>query len=908
MKATTILSVLPVLAAGVLCAAPASKSAPSADVLKSDKERDSFAIAEQLYRQGNVEGLDDTARRNILSRVSTLLKNFVEEFPNSANKTKALYLRATCEEKLGRKDILREVLTELAAVKSESKDEFIAAAAYKLGTTAFANGSNNVADSASLLQASRYFETVQQYSSNTVLVYDSLYRRARALTLMGQRRADKSSKAYTDEAVSLYNRFFKTPSPDVPEHIQGPAHYAYAQLLVEVGGDDNLQTALDQFKLFLQDKNTNEHQRSIAILQSARIASKLNKPDESAKYYEDLIALPGMKDYKGEANMEIILALYRANRYEEIRNRFSQDAKDATFLQEIKIPLTRALCAGILGHVYMIDSQYAKAAGYFMIAEEDARMTPRGADSGYRLIVCIQQLTKSSTDKGAIPKGLPSLDDYCRTYLKMYDSDESPETKGMQCTDLVRAIYADHLMTIPGTLPWEQYLSIDMANLPEYLLEDTAYKKAWCLFRVWSENHESDKSPENALNYYIDKLQNQRRLANVLFMRGNYYYDSKRYENAIIDFTRVIEQYPDSPSYPACMLRAAYACMNCQPQRTDEAKKYFGDLLAYASRFKEQDEKDAHNISVYAESEAYFNLGCLCYADEPEKSIEYFKQAIKSNSNDYAASASANLIKCYIKLKDSRKADLLEALPILKATYPSQYQRLSRDIPKWCGLTWYREAKNSEADISANYRLAVEYLNDAVDRKKTESYTDAAGEQKQRPVAEPAVWLTLARACLEIEFYRSTDSLIGGLEAIDYYLSMETDPHRRADGLKTKAMLLNGANEPAAATELCTEALNLGVNGPVLSSIRLVAGDSAYIQGDYERASQLYGLVANFDRNNDLNREALYKAARALRKNGKEAEAANYEARLAKKLEEMNLNIDAPLSGLPPSVGRHVSK
>ena len=77
--------------------------------------------------------------------------------------------------------------------------------------------------------------------------------------------------------------------------------------------------------------------------------------------------------------------------------------------------------------------------------------------------------------------------------------------------------------------------------------------------------------------------------------------------------------------------------------------------------------------------------------------------------------------------------------------------------------------------------------------------------------------------------------------------------------------------------------------------------------GDYEKASQLYGLVANFDRNNDLNREALYKAACALRKNGKEAEAANYEERLAAKLEEMKLDAAQPLQGLPPSIGRHVS-
>lgn len=904
MKTTTVLSVLPVLAAGVLCAAPAAKSAQAADVLKSDKERDSFAVAEQLYRQGNVEGLEDTARRNILSRVSILLDNFVKEFPESANKTKALYMRATCEEKLGRKDVVREVLSQLAASeKKEVKDEYVAAAAYKLATVAFANGVNNLAALGSLKEAASYFAIVQRCSRNTKLVYDSLYRRARVLTLIGQRQSGKAASDSFEEAIRLYDVHFKASSPDMPEHIQGAAHYAYAQLLVEMGGNDRLRTALEQFKLFLDGKNENENQRSIAILQSARIASKLNMPDEAAKYYEELTKLSGMNDYKGEANMEIILALYRANRFADIRAKFPQDAKEATFLKDIRTSTLRAQCAGILGHVYMQDKQYAKAAGYFLFAENETLRTPRGADAGYRLIVCLQQLHNARSEDGDKATGLPDLLAYGRTYLKMYDSPDNPETQGLQCTDIARVIYADHVMKVTEELPWEHYLAVDMANLPEYILEDTAYKKAWCLFRVWSETHEADKSPESALNYYIDKLKNQRRLPDVLCMRGNYLFESKFYEDAIADFVKVIDQYKDSPAYPACLQRAAHACMNCQPPRNDAAKKYFTALLAYAADIQGNSDAESQNISVYAAAEANFNLGRLCYQNEPEKSVEYFNAAIELNDKDYAASASACLIQCYFKLKNSHKKTLLKELPLLKKNYPAQYKSLSRAIPRWCGWTWYQEAENKPE----NYKLAVEYLNDSIDRKKSESYTDAKGEEKQRPVAESVVWLTLARACLEMEQYASTPELIGGLDAIDYYLSMEKDPHRRADGLKTKAMLLNGCGDSAQATELCTEALNLGVNGPVLSSIRLVAGDAAYLAGDYEKASQLYGLVANFDRNNDLNREALYKAACALRKNGKLAEATNYEERLAAKLAEMKIDPENPLQGLLPSVGRHVS-
>lgn len=913
MNNKTVLSSLLLIGAGVVCAAPAAKkttatknNTPAADVLKSDKERDSFAIAEQLYRQGNVEGLEETARRNILGRVSELLKKFADEFPESANRTKALYMCATCEEKLGRKDAVQAVLKQLAASEKKGvKDEYVAAAAYKLGIAAFSNGLNNVAADDALTRAAAYFGTVERCSKNAQLVYDSLYRHARALTVEGQRKNGKAADEAFAAAVRLYDTHFKADNAAIPAHIQGAAHYAYAQLLVELGADEHLETALAQFKLFLAGKNENENQRSIAILQSARIATKLGKTDEAAKYYEDLTKLSNMKDYAGEANMEIILALYRADRLDDIRKKFPNDADKADFLKEIRTPALRAQCAGILGHVYMQDKKYAKAAGYFLFAESEMLRTPVGADAGYRLIVCLQQLHNARSEDGDKATGLPDLLAYGRTYLSMYDTPDNPETQALQCTDIARVIYADHVMKVTKELPWEHYLAVDMNKLPEYILEDTAYKKAWCLFRAWSENHSADRSPEAALNFYIDKLKNQRRLPDVLCMRGNFLYESKFYEDAINDFVKVIEQYKDSPAYAACLQRAAHACLNCQPPRNDAAKKYFSALLAYAKEIEESGQKDAEsqNISVYAAAEANFNLGRLCYQNEPEKSVQYFKTAKELNGKDYAASASACLIQCYFKLKNTEKKTLLEELPKLKKNYNAQYKSLSKAIPRWCGWCWYQEAENN----LENYKLSVEYINDSIDRNKTEIYTAADGTEKERPVAESVVWLTLARACLEIEQYRSTESIIGGLDAIDYYLSMEKDPHRRADGLKTKAMLLNGCGEPAKATELCTEALNLGVNGPVLSSIRLVAGDSAYLAGDYEKASQLYGLVANFDRNNDLNREALYKAACALRKNGKEAEAANYEERLEAKLKEMKIDSSTPLRGLPPSVSRHVS-
>ena len=905
MNVTTILSGLLAVSVGVAAAAPASKRAAT-DELTANRERDTYAIAEQLYRQGHVAGLDDATRKNILTRVCELQQTFVKDFPNSPLKTKALYMRATCAEEIGQKELSREVYKELtSAGKEGKKDDFVASAAYKLATYHF-NRALNYADSAqSLQEAAQNYALVEKFSTNNQLVYDARYRRARVYTLLAQNQSGKAAAESQKSALSLYEKYFKTNSPDVPAHIQGAAHYAYAQLLTDIGGDDNLRTALEQFELFLGAANENEQQRSIATLQAARICTKINQPDKAAAYYEELEKFSNMKDYGGETKMEIIMALFQAGKVDEIRTKYPNDMQNSPFLKEIRIPQQRAACAGILGQVYMQNKDYVKAAGFFQFAEQEAMRTSRGADAGYRLIVCLQQIQNGRAENEAAGAKLPDLSAYGMTYLNLYGTDANPETKDLQCTNLARVIYADHMMKSDKKNAWTYYRDVDMDNLPDYLVEDTAYKKAWSLFVAWSEQKTAENSPKEALDFYVEQVSAPTRLADVLCMRGNYFFESKIYEAALADYRKVIDHHQDTAAYPVCLQRAAHACMNCQPPQTEQAKTYFRDLLKYASETGDNAETqgDGSNISKYAAAEANFNLGRLCYQDETEAAIEYFKAAKELNDKSYAASASVCLIQCYFKLKNTHKQTLLKELPLLKKNYPAQYKALSKAVPRWCGWAWYNEAQNQ----LENYRLAVEYLNDSVDREKTEEYTTAEGETKLRPVAEAVVWLTLARSCLEIEQYASTETLIGGLDAIDYYLSMEADPHRRADGLKTKAMLLNGHGEPAKAMELCSEALNLGVNGPVLSSIRLVAGDSAYLMGDYEKASQLYGLVANFDRNNDLNREALYKAAYVLRLNGKEAEADNYDERLKAKLKELGIDSKTPLQGLVPSISRHFS-
>lgn len=916
MSANPIFCALLVLGLSVASAAPSAKT----ETVGSAQERQAYAAAESLYVQSFSDSIEQTARNAQLTQILGDLQAFLKTYPSSPYQSKALYMCASCAEELGRKELARQLYQDLAdSAKSGTKDDCVASAAYKLATQLYSRGLNNADGVKSLKEALKYYGLAEQCSTHEQLVYDARYRMARVYSHMATRSQGAAAKDYQQKALAIYKSHFSTESSRIPAHIQGAAHYSYAQLLSVGSSESQSKAALEQYKLYLKSADDNREMRSKATLEVARLSAKLGMSDESDAYYKKLDELGHIDQYDSAVKMEVITALFRAEQYERILSMFREDSGELSFLESLETESQRAACACMLGQVYMLQNQYAKAGEFFNYAEQHARNTPVGADAGYRLIVCLQQLYQCRSDDGTENRNLPDLLAYGESYLRSYGAVQSTETSHLPCTDLARVIVADHILTVSNENPWRYYAAVNISNLPEYIVEDTAYKRAWCLYRAWLQEKSAETSPQAALNYYIDELKSPKHLADMLCTRGDFFLESKFHESAVSDYNKVIAHHKDSSAYPACLQRAANACMSCQPPQNEAAKKYLRLLLSYAEESKDADSTTEHqHISVYAAAEANFNLGRLCFHDETEAAIDYFKAALDLNEKAYSASASACLIQCYYKLKNTHKQQLLNDLPVLKREYNAQYRSLSKAIPRWCGWTWYHEAENQpdkkvsdSAELKQrrslqHYRLAVEYLNDSIDRNQVEEYTDENGAQALRPVSEPLVWLTLARACLEVEQYESTEQLIGGLEAVNYYLSMETDPHRRADGLRTKAMLLNGMGNPQQALDLCNEALNLGVNGPVLSALRLVAGDASFLLRDFEKAAEFYGLVANLDRNNDLNREALFKTACALRQNGKLAEADNYEVRLKSKLKELNINASYPLEGMPPSVGRHV--
>ncbi|MBR1978349.1 MAG: hypothetical protein IJ985_02465 [Akkermansia sp.] len=96
--------------------------------LQVNREADSYAIAEQLYAQARMGGMDSASRRGVYQRAAALFGEFAKQFPQSSNAVKAIYLQAVCLDEAGDDAASSKVLATLANTK---KGEY---ASFSFGT------------------------------------------------------------------------------------------------------------------------------------------------------------------------------------------------------------------------------------------------------------------------------------------------------------------------------------------------------------------------------------------------------------------------------------------------------------------------------------------------------------------------------------------------------------------------------------------------------------------------------------------------------------------------------------------------------------------------------------------------------------------------------------------------------
>ncbi len=807
---------------------PAANAAD--DPLVANAEADSYAIAEQLYAHAQTRGMDAASRTAIMNRAAELFGEFIKKFPNNENRDKAQYLQAICQAEAGNHNASNANLANLANTRH---GEYASAAAYKLGTQAM---SRNLWET-----AVGYLRITIRETQRPALRSDATYRLGRSLLQMGKRQ----------EAEGFFRQV--QVMQGVQPAIAQASVLALAQMKTEDGADAE---AYPLYRSLLDFPNLEASVRGTATLQAARLAARLGKAQESQELYQRLSTMSGMEKYAGEAQMETILNLYRNKDYEGIVRQVSGG------YAQIDDPAMAARRALIVGQANMELKRYDSAAQWFSLAESAQPHTPLAADAGYRRIVCAQQLRSSA------------FLNLAEKYLATYAQPGSP-TAELPGNELVRLMYADKLMQAGlARVGYEgqpaaaqeaerqmqqeniaqasrQFDALNIERLPEAVQADAFYKKAWCGAQVDGERPSDELM--KTLETFISRFGQDARLPEALVLRASCRVKRNELGPALADYDRVINEFADSAAAPVACQRAAQACAG---KDTAKMVSYYEKLIACG----------APRVKPSAIAEAHYSIARSLYEAEPARAIPHFEEAAKMDAEHYAKLVDLGLVQCHYKLKDADK--LLEALRQLEANNPASYHGLPPAILRWCG--WMCSQSRKFADAS-------KYLNDALQREPEETYTAADGSQKTRPRVEPLVWKTLARVRLELKLYEL------GLEAAQHYVSMETQPYRKADGMRDEAQLLIGLGRTAEARKVCEEAIALGIDGPLKSSVFITLGDAFYVEKQYAEAAKYYGRTANVVNDKELKPQALYKIARALRKAGKDGEAAQYEESLRKE-------------------------
>ncbi len=661
-----------------------------------------------------------------------------------------------------------------------------------------------------------FYQITVRETKRAELRNDALYRLGRAQLQTGQRKEAEASF----RALQL--------TQGVNPLILQTALLSMAQMKTEDGNDAE---AYSLFRNILNMNGLDERVLGTATLQAARLAARLGKAEESQQLYSRLTGIRGMEKYSGEAQMESILFLYKSGKYAEVVRRASAQASS------LDDPAKDARRSIIVGQSAMEIRQYEAAAIWFEQAERCQPGTPLAADAGYRRMICLQQVRGANFFQEA------------EKYLSTYAAPGTP-TAGLPCVDLVRLMYADRLMTSDTAAAARQFDALNFENLPEAVRPDAMYKKAWTAAQGAAYD------PVPTLTTYIESFPADFRMPDALTLRGTFYGKKGNIQEALADYDRVIRDYPDSESVAVCWQRAAKLCAGVD---ADKMVHYYQGFIKQCDNMT----REGRKTKPGALAEAHYNIAGVLAEKDPAAAVPHFQEARTMYPEQYASLVDLRLVQCFFKMKDAE--NLKKALIVLERSNVGSYNALPPAILRWCGWTCFQ---------THDYLSADKYLSDALLREPREKYTAADGSEQERPKVEPIVWKTLARARLELRLYAR------GLTAAEHYVSMENQPYRKAEGMRDQAQLLIGLNRGEEACKVCESAIAMGIDGPIKSTLFITLGDACYADGKYSEAAKYYGRTANVVSDKELKPLALYKITRALKKCGKEGEAAQYEQAL----------------------------
>jgi TolA-binding protein len=599
---------------------------------------------------------------------------------------------------------------------------------------------------------------------------------------------------------------------------------------------------------------------------------KLDRSDESAPVYEDIVAIGGNNPYRDDARLALahlaVMDKHPADAFKQFEALSREAAKPS-------LQAEASLKAGLLAREL---NQNETAAALFTRAT-----TLAGASAAVRADAMIAQLhllyetnkyrqllDTYPTTRPALPDTLQPeamllaanaqrqlgqhakaqavydeiLTQYPRSpqapearyqrIISLYATNDSNFVKeaddfvaasdDMTENDQVRLMKADTLFKQGNYLGAAYAYNIldGSPNLPAKYRAETAYRLGYC----YAQAHDAARTVD-AFTHFLHQYPDHPLVAKALIQRAVAYQQEKKYPSALTDFDTIITEHADAKEREAALQQKALIL--------GEQGDDHGMTAAFRVLLKDYPKSDAAGM-------AHFYIGRAAFsAADYAGALQDFEGARTADPKTYGAKAGLLSILCEYQLKDAAKltADI-GAYEAAKMQPP-----VPAEILRWLGEKEY----------------------DARDFAAAEGHLATATDSPGNRLAD--TWLLLARTRLSLEKWD------GALTAAGHYLDAGgLEPAAQAQGLLVRGDAQLGLAHYDEAQKASDQALELQPEGTLNAKARLLAGHVALARGKPEEAAKLFMSISVLYDDPQITPDALVQAAAAFEKAGKSAEAA----------------------------------
>jgi TolA-binding protein len=681
-------------------------------------------------------------------------REFLQLRPQGADRQPALFRLGESLRAVGRQAEGAAAYAEL--VKEFNSGDFIGPAAYRLGEMQFAAQDNDAAAESFRLAAHHVRDPKLRLAAKFFegRSLDAANRRVEALSAYREVAAQQGENPYRERAM-----------------------YDLAEADARAGLNEG---AFRQFRL-LADSATNTPVRVASAVKGGLLAIDMRDFPAARPLLEQAVAEPQPGAWKAPAESGLLRLDYEEGRYQEVADRSAKLLPKLSPDEQPDVLLLAANARRQLGKQDQALDLYDRLVTGFP-------NSPAAKEAGFhRLVSLVAQRDERAA--GQIDAFLANNPDPAqRARAKLLKAELLFERR-----DYVNAepLYAE-ASTAPGA---EKYKP------------DALYKLAYC--RLHQQKYDLAVS---ALTSFIMQYPRHPLVASAYAQRAMAQLENGQREDALADFSVVIDKFPDAREREDAMLQAALLLGSLE--RPAEMTAAFQRFLA-----EYPDTKSA--------AQAHFWIGYTAFeAKKHAEAVPALEKAREMDPDKYSERATLRLLLAHYYNED-RDAAAREAAALGPDKAPAE-------VRTWLGLT---------ALENGQYAEAVEFL-------ATVAGADDATDELR---------LSLAQAQI------GAGQNGGARTTLEKLLPRLHEPKTKARAHLLMSEALIGLKDHEAAKVQAEEALKLQPEGRLNAEARLANGRALLAQDRYDDAARAFMAVALLYDEKDLTPEALVLAEQAYR-------------------------------------------